>query len=137
MKIVPYLNFDGQCREAFDFYQRALRGEIVGAMTIGESPMAADAPPESHDRLIHIQLDASGASLMGADVPPGQRSPTESQTCINVMVEDDAEAERIFHALAEGGSVQMPIQETFWAHRFGLLTDRYGKPWMVNHLRPC
>ena len=80
MQIVPYLNFDGQCREAFDFYRRALRGEIVGAMTYGESPMAAELPADSHDRVIHIQLDADGASLMGADIPPGQHSATESQT---------------------------------------------------------
>ncbi len=136
MQLIPYLHFDGQCREAFDFYRQALGGEIRASMTYGESPMADQTPADARDRIVHMHLESAGASLMGADSPTPCDS-TASQTCINLMVDDSAEAERIFAALAQGGSVQAPMNETFWSHRFGMLTDRYGKPWMVNHLRDC
>jgi len=132
MRFIPYLNFDGDCREAFDFYARAFNGRLTARMSFGESPMAADMPPETHGRVMHSQLETPSGILMGADGPPG------SPTCggvVNVDVGTPAEAERVFDALSEGGSVQMPLGETFWAHRFGLLTDRYGKGWMVNCLK--
>ena len=135
MRLIPYLNFDGQCREAFDFYAVALGGKLLGPpMTYGESPMCDEMPPESHDHVMHVQLEADGATLMGADGPPPHGG--HGNTCINVDVKTIEEAERIFAALAEGGQVQMPIAETFWAHRWGALTDRYGKPWMVNCMKP-
>ncbi|WP_411833672.1 VOC family protein [Pseudoxanthomonas mexicana] len=137
MQLVPYLAFDGQCREAFAFYRQALGGRIVAETSYGESPVCEQMPPGHHDRVMHMQLDAGGAILMGADAPPGQLAGSASQTCVNVTVDDPALAERVFAALAEGGTVQMPIEETFWAHRFGMLVDRYGKPWMVNCLKPC
>lgn len=136
MDIIPYLGFHGQCREAFAFYAQALGGQVVASMTYAESPMADDMPAENRDHIMHAHLVADGANLMGAD-GPWNDGGNASQTCVNVMVNDNAQAERIFAALAEGGSVQMPIAETFWAHRFGMLTDRYGKPWMVNHLKTC
>lgn len=133
MQIVPYLGFHGECREAFAFYAKALGGEIVSQFAYGDSPMAADMPPESRDHLMHACIVAEGATLMGADGP--WNTSSASQTCVNVMVDDNAKAERIFAALAEGGRIDQPMEETFWAHRFGMLTDRYGKPWMVNHLK--
>lgn len=137
MQLIPYLSFNGECREAFAFYHQVLGGKLEPPMTYGESPMCDQMPPGTEDRVMHIQLEAGGALLMGADGPPGQATQTASQTCINVVVDDAAEAERVFGGLAEGGSVQMAIEETFWAHRFGMLTDRYGKPWMINCLKPC
>ena len=135
MRLIPYLSFDGQCREAFDFYAAALGGQLAGPpMTYGESPMCDEMPPESRDHVMHVQLDADGATLMGADGPPPHDG--RGNTCINVDVKTIEEAERIFAALADGGQVQMPIAETFWAHRWGALTDRYGKPWMVNCMKP-
>lgn len=134
MQIIPYLGFRGQCREAFDFYAKALDGKIVSMMTYAESPMAEQVPAETRHYVMHANIIAEGASLMGADGPWNEQD-IASQTCINVMVDDNAKAERIFNALAEGGSVQMAMAETFWSHRFGMLTDRYGKPWMVNHLK--
>ncbi|KAF5287651.1 hypothetical protein FQR65_LT21009 [Abscondita terminalis] len=130
MQIIPYLSFDGQCREAFAFYAHILKGHIIAEMTYGQTPMAEQMPAHALDRVIHMQLQADSANLMGADGPPGQSRTTDSQTCLNILVQSTEEAERIFHALAEGGNVQMPMEETFWAHRFGILTDRYGKPWM-------
>jgi len=142
MQLIPYLSFDGQCNEAFAFYRQALGGEIVAQMRwdeapASEPPMCEPMPPGTGDRIMHVQLEAAGATLMGADAPPGQIDATASQTCINVVVADAAEAARVFDALAAGGQVQMPLEETFWAHRFGMLVDRYGKPWMVNCLKPC
>ena len=131
MELVPYLAFNGDCREAFDFYRDALHGEITLRMTYGESPMHGDMPAETHDRIMHVHLVAGGASLMGGDAPPGHAVGAAS-TCISVNIESPEEAERIFNALSAGGKVDMPIGETFWAQRFGMLTDRYGKPWMVN-----
>lgn len=132
MQFIPYLNFDGQCREAFDFYATALNGTITSRMTYGGSPMAEQMSPETHDRVMHSQLESAGGILMGADGPPNS---TTHKGMVNILVNTAAEAERAFNALAEGGEVGMPIQETFWAHRFGMLTDRYGKAWMVNCLR--
>jgi PhnB protein len=132
MQFIPYLDFDGQCREAFDFYAGIFRAKVTMRMTYGESPMAADMPVETHGRVMHSQLESASGILMGADGPPHQAS---SRGCVNIQVDSPAEAERIFHALADGGEVQMPIAETFWAQRFGMLTDRYGKAWMVNCMK--
>jgi len=132
MKFIPYLNFDGQAREAFDFYAKAFNGKITMRMTYGESPMAKDMPPETHGRVMHSQLETAGTILMGADGPPGA---ADDKGYVNIDVESVDEAERVFKALSEGGQVTVPIAEMFWAHRFGMLTDRYGKAWMVNCLK--
>jgi PhnB protein len=134
MQLIAYLNFNGNCREAFDFYREALGGEIVQRFTYGESPMAAETPPDSRDMIMHNQLDAGGATLMGADGPPPHENMA-GNTCVNVHVGSIEEAERVYAALSAGGDVQMPLQETFWAHRWAAFTDRYGKPWMVNCMK--
>ena len=135
MQLIPYLNFDGQCKEAFDFYARVLGGKITGRMTYGDSPMCDQMPVDSRDRIMHSQLDIGDAVLMGADGPPSH-GPQGTGTTLNIMVDTPADAERIFAALAEGGEVKMPLEETFWAQRWGMLVDRYGKPWMVNCMKP-
>ena len=94
--------------------------------------MAEQMPPETHGRVMHSQLETSGAILMGADGPP--HTP-RSTGVVNVTVDSAEEAERVFNALSEGGQVNMPMSETFWAHRFGMLNDRFGKAWMVNCLK--
>ena len=132
MQFIPYLDFDGECGKAFDFYAKVFNGTVT-RFTYGESPMAADVPAAAHDRIMHAQLLADGAVLMGADGPP-RNAPNKG--CVNIQIDAPEEAERIFAALSAGGSVQMPIGETFWAHRFGMLTDRYGKGWMVNCTKP-
>lgn len=132
MRFIPYLNFNGNCREAFDFYAKALNGKITMRMTFGESPMAKEMPADMHDRVMHSQLESAQGILMGTDGPPHAGT---GDGVVNVDVTTQAEADRVFKALADGGSVQLPIAETFWAHRFGMLTDRYGKAWMVNCLK--
>lgn len=134
MRFIAYLNFDGQCRAAFDLYREVFRGEIVMRMTYGDSPMRDEIPADSRDRIMHCQLEAAGAVLMGADGPPPHTASGQG-TCVNIDVDGIEEAERIYAALSAGGEVQMPLQETFWAHRWGAFTDRFGKPWMINCMK--
>ena len=131
MQLIPYLAFNGECSEAFDFYRAALGGDFVMKMTYGESPMHEQMPPDTHDRVMHVHLVADGASLMGGDAPPGQ-AVGAATTCVSVHVDAPADADRIFAALADGGRVDMPIGETFWAQRFGYVIDQFGTPWMIN-----
>ena len=131
MHVDPYLNFNGQCAEAFRFYERVLGGKIEGMMTHGESPMADQVPPGWRDRVMHARLVAGDAVLMGSDSPPEHYEKPQGIS-VSLNVDDPAVADRIFHALADNGSVSMPIQQTFWAARFGMLVDRFGIPWMIN-----
>jgi PhnB protein len=131
MQLTPYLMFNGQCEAAFKFYEQTLGGKIVAMTTYGNTPAAEHVSAGSRDRIIHARLQVGDAVLMGSDCPPEQfEEPRGSY--VSLQVEDPAEAERIFHALAEGGAVRMPIQETFWAARFAMLVDRFGTPWMIN-----
>jgi PhnB protein len=131
MELNAYLAFNGQCEQAFKFYERCLRGTIEMMMTHGDSPMAAQTPPESRSRIMHARLRVGDAVLMGSDAPPQFASKPQG-FCVSISVKEPAEAERVFSQLGEGGTMQMPIQETFWAQRFGMLIDRFGIPWMVN-----
>jgi PhnB protein len=131
MKINAYLNFDGQCAEAFRFYERVLGGAITMMQTHGESPMRDQTPPEWHDRVMHVRLEVDGQVLMGSDFPP-QYATQAQGFAVSIHVDEAADAQRLFAGLAEGGSVTMPLQKTFWAGHFGMLTDRFGTPWMVN-----
>jgi PhnB protein len=130
MKLTPYLNFNGQCEEAFQFYAKCLGGKILFRMTYGESPMPPEATPTGWGgKILHATLAVGDQLLQGSD------SPSEHKArgfAISISLADAAEAERIFAALADGGAVGMPIQETFWALRFGMVTDRFGTPWMIN-----
>jgi PhnB protein len=135
MKIDPYLMFDGCCEEAFKFYERVLAGKIEMMMTYGEAPEDCPSSPEMRDKIMHTSLLVDGQRLMGSDSPPEYREKAQGFS-VSIGVEEAGEAERIFHALAEGGQVTMPIGETFWAIRFGMLVDRFGTPWMVNCSRP-
>jgi PhnB protein len=133
MRLIAYLNFSGQCGPAFDFYRDVFRGEITARFTYGESPMRDEIPAEGHGQLMHCQLEAAGAVLMGADGPP--HAAQVQGTVVNIDLDSIEEAERIYAELSAGGEVQMPLQETFWAHRWAAFTDRYGKPWMVNCMK--
>jgi PhnB protein len=131
MKLNPYLNFNGQCAEAFKFYEHVLGGKISFTMTWGEMPGADQFPAETHKLIMHSTLNIGDAVLQGADAPPGRYQEPKG---INVTIhaKDTAEGERIFNALAEHGKVTMPFEKTFWSPGFGMCTDRFGIPWMVN-----
>ena len=135
MTFNSYLYFDGNCQAAFRFYERCLGGQLVRMLTHKDSPMADKAPAELRDRVMHARLVVGDAVLMGSDGMPGQHDVPKGFS-VNIGVDTPAEADRIFSALSQNGTVNMPIQETFWALRFGMLVDRYGIPWMVNCDRP-
>lgn len=131
MELNPYLSFDGRCEAAFKFYEKVLGGRIVAMMTYRDTPMKDQMPAESHGKIVHARLTVGERVLMGSDAPPGRYEPTKGITVI-LGIDQPAEAERVFKALSENGNVQMPIAETFWAQRFGMLVDQFGIPWMVN-----
>ena len=131
MQVSPYLLFNGQCEEAFKFYEKALGAKIEGISRYGESPMAHQVPGEWANKVMHARLNIDSMIVMGSDPPPGRFQPMQGFS-IALSTKDPAEAERIFHALEEGGKVEMPIQKTFWSARFGMLEDQFGIPWMVN-----
>jgi PhnB protein len=136
MELNPYLQFDGTCAEAFRFYEQCLGGKVLMMMTAGESPMAAHLPPDRQDMIIHARLAVGDRLLMGSDAMGGSYT-APSGFNVTLMPEQPAEADRLFAALAEGGTISMPLQETFWAVRFGMLVDRFGTPWMINCERPA
>ncbi len=131
MQLNPYLMFNGQCEAAFKFYEQCLGGKNLAMTTYGNSPMAKHAPSEWGNKILHARLQIGEETLMGSDAPPEQYQPTQGMY-VALGIKEPAEAERIFHALAENGTVKMPIQKTFWAARFGQLIDQFGTPWMVN-----
>lgn len=135
MLLQPYLNFDGDCEAAFRFYAEVLGGRIETMMTHRDSPVAADTPAEWQDKILHAYLKVGDAVLMASDAPPGMYSRPQG-LYVSIGLSDPAQAERIFKALADGGTVQMPFEETFWAYRFGMLVDRFGTPWMINCEKP-
>jgi PhnB protein len=132
MDLNPYLQFTGgQCDAAFKFYEQCLGGKILFRITAGESPMATCIPPERRDEVIHIRLQVGDKILMGCDAPPEVYQKPQGFT-VTLGLKEPAEAERIFDTLAENGNIRMPLQETFWAQKFGMLTDQFGTPWMIN-----
>lgn len=138
MKLIPFLGFNGKTHEAMAFYAQVLGGKVTSEMRYRDMPPmentdgCGEMPPETLDHVAHSQLEVGSAILMAAD---GPSSGGENSTTINIYVDTVEEAERVFKALADGGEIKMPIGETFWAHRWGFLIDRYGKPWMVNCMK--
>jgi len=128
-----YVNFAGTCAEAFRFYEKHLGGTIGMMMTHGQSPDQSRVTAEWKDAVLHARITVGGTELMGADIPNAQ--PMRS-AYLSLGVDSDAEAERIFAALREGGEIFMPMQETFFASRFAQLRDRFGINWMILHERP-
>jgi PhnB protein len=129
----PYLAFNGQCETAFKFYERCLGGKIAAMIPFGDTPAAEHVPPEQRGRIMHARLIVGSQVLMGSDAHPGQPYDGIKGCSVAVNVDTPDEAERLFNALAENGKIVMPIQETFWAVRFGMLTDQFGVPWMINN----
>jgi PhnB protein len=131
MKLSPRLSFNGQCREAMDFYARCFGAKIQFSLTYGKSPMSDHVPPAWRDKILHATLAIGESTLYAADAPPDQYQPPRGFH-VTIGVPDAAESERIFRELSECGTVQLPLQKTFWAIRFGVLVDRFGIPWEIN-----
>ena len=122
MQINPYLSFNGKCESAFKFYAKARGGRMIMMMRYGESPAAAQTSPDSRDKIMHARPAVGDALSMGSDPPPQMYEPMQGVS-VSLSVQEPGEADRVFAALAENGTVRMPIRETFWALRFGMLAD--------------
>ena len=135
MRINPYLTFNGECEAAFKFYEKFLGGKIAMMIPYGNSPMASEVAPDWQDKIMHATLALGEQILQGADAPgKSYQKPQGFSVTLHVDVAEDAE--HMFASLAESGAIQFPLQETFWALRFGMLVDQFGTPWMINCGKP-
>lgn len=134
MDLSPHLNFDGQCADAFRFYEQCLGGKISVLMTYGQAPadVTRQIPADARDKVIHAHLDLGGGrALMGCDAPAPRYAKPQGIS-VSLTFPTAGEAERAFTALAENGKITMPFQKTFWSSGFGMAVDRFGIPWMIN-----
>lgn len=145
MQFIPYLNFDGNCAEAMAFYAKLFGGQIVHQSTFGEMPPHEGMPPlpeSAKNRVMHAMLQVGSQSIMASDTMPAMPGQS-AESCgggyqkpqgmwVSIGVESAAEGRRVFDGLTQGGQVAMPFDATFWSPGFGMVTDRFGTPWMVN-----
>ena len=133
MQVQPYLNFDGRCEEALEFYRRTLGAEVTMLMRFKDSPEPCEGgmvPPGAEDKVMHSSFRIGDTAVMASDARCGGR-PSFQGMSLALTVPDDAEAERRFAALADGGQVQMPLTKTFFSEAFGMVADKFGVGWMV------
>jgi PhnB protein len=130
MQVQPYLNFNGRCEEALNFYRSALGAEVTMLMRFKESPQPDRVSPGSEDKVMHASFRVGEATVMASD-GECQGRPSFQGISLALTVSNDSQAERLFAALAEGGQVQMPLAKTFFSSRFGMVADRFGVSWMV------
>jgi PhnB protein len=135
MQLYTYLNYGGNCAQAFRFYEQHLGGKISMMMTHGQAPDQSQVPAGWKDAVLHARMTIGGAELLGADIPPDRFQPMRS-AYLTLSVDSTPEAERIYALLSENGEIFMKMQETFFAHRFAMLRDRFGTSWMLLHERP-
>jgi len=127
--INPYLNFDGETRDAMTFYAKCLDAELV-IQSFRDSGM--ESPPGGEDRTIHAMITKGNVVIMASDTMPGERLVKGNNVWINIDCTDTAEQDKLFAALGEGGTVVMPLADQFWGARFGMLNDKFGLGWMFN-----
>jgi PhnB protein len=131
MKLGTHLTFNGRCEEAFKFYEKCLGGTLGTLLTYGDSPMAAQVPPEWRGKIVHAALRVGNVDLTGVErLAKDYEAPKGFYVLLGV--DTPAQTERIFHLLAEKGVIRMPLQETFWSVRFGIVVDQFGIPWEIN-----
>jgi PhnB protein len=135
LSINPYLNFPGTTEQAFDFYKSAFGGEFTVMQRFGDMPGKEKLPAELHSKIMHVALPIGNDVLMASDSVPGMGPPYSAGTNVTISInaESEEEAHRIFTALSSGGQVTMPLEKTFWNAYFGMLTDKFGIQWMINH----
>ncbi len=133
MQLQPYLFFEGRCEEAIEFYRQALGAEVSAIMRFKDSPEPARPgmiPPGGENKVMHAQFQVGGTTVLASDGRCGGR-PSFQGFALSLTAANEAEADRLFAALANGGQVQMPLTKTFFSPRFGMLADRFGVSWMV------
>jgi PhnB protein len=135
MKLHTYLNYGGNCEQAFRFYEQHLGGKITMMMTHGEQPGLNSVPPGWQTAILFARMSIGETKLMGSDVPPERFQPMRS-VYLSLSVTSTDEAQRIHALISDGGQIFMPMQETFFAFRFSMLRDKFGTSWMIIHERP-
>ena len=135
MRLNTFLNFGGNCEAAFRFYEQHLGGKIAMLMRRAESPASGDTWPGWEQSIQYAIMNIGETELMGSDVPPSRFQPMRS-VYLSLTVENAADAERVWALLADGGQIYMPMEETFFATRFGQLRDKFGTSWMILALKP-
>ena len=132
MPVEPYLNFDGRCEEAIEFYKKALGAEVVMLMRVSDSPEQPPGgiTPGTENKIMHSTLRIGGTNVMASDGYCKSSAEFKGIT-LSLAVSDDAAADRAFNALSDGGQIHMPLSKTFFASRFGMVADRFGVPWMI------
>jgi PhnB protein len=134
MKLHTYLNYGGNCEQAFRFYEKHLGGNITMMMTHGQQPNAKDVPPDQKNAILYARMSIGETDLMGSDVPSERFQPMRS-VYLSLSVNSSDEADRLFALLSDGAEIFMPMQETFFAFRFAMLRDRFGTSWMIINER--
>jgi PhnB protein len=135
MKLNPYLNYGGNCKEAFEFYAKNLGGKINAMMTFADQPDPGNAPPDWKNKIMYASMSIGQTEIMASDAPADRFLPMRS-VYLSLQVDSTPEAERIYKLLTEGGEIFMPMEETFFAHRFAMLRDKFGTSWMILHQKP-
>lgn len=135
MKLHTYLNYGGNCEQAFRFYEQHLGGRILAMMTHDQQPDPSHVPDDSKNTILYARMSLGGTDIMGSDVPADRFQPMRS-VYLSLGVGSIEEAERIFALLSDGGQIFMPMGETFFAFRFGMLRDKFGTSWMIINERP-
>jgi PhnB protein len=136
MKLTTYLNYGGNCEEAFRFYEKHLGGKITRLITWAQQPDTSNVPSGWEKAILHARIELGGTELAAADVPGDRFQPMRS-AYLTLSVDSIEEAERIHALLSEGGQIFMPMEETFFAFRFSMLRDKFGTSWMIIHERPA
>ena len=131
MELTPYLHFEGNAEEVLNFYKNALDGEIVMLSRYGDSPMPVDE--DWKNKIIHGRLKFGKSMIMVSDGPKGFKTTVNGNIQLSIEVEDENKMEEVFNKLAEGGKITMPLAKQFWGARFGMLVDKFGTGWMLNH----
>jgi len=131
MKLTPYVHFQGNAEEAMHFYAEALGGKVIELSRYGDSPMPADE--DYKDKVIHGRVQFGDNIIMISDTFKGNSVQTGGNIQLSVEVEEEGKIDEVFNKMAEGGTVTMELQDTFWGARFGMLKDKFGVSWMFNH----
>lgn len=134
--ITAYVNYDGTCEEAFNFYAAVFKGSSLSLDRFSSMPNAAEMPPSTQNKIMHAALTLGNQGMiMGSDVVPGMGGDVVFGNSFGLTLQPDSEEEaaRLFNALSEGGTVTMPLEKTFWNATFGMFTDKFGVNWMVNY----
>lgn len=132
--IIPYLTFNGTAKQAFEFYASAFKGEIIAMNYFGDSPM--ECAPEDKERVLHAILKAGELTIMTSDTHSGQEVASGSMVSLSMNFTDDESISKTYEALSQGAQIIMPLQDTFWGAKFGILKDKFGIQWMFNYDKP-